>query len=76
MPRDHPFHRLTAQEDPSQHTDLLERFLLVPRVIPLTYPALAHPDLHGDNIFVEPTGPPLITGILDRQSAEIKPLFL
>jgi len=80
-PHDHLFHRLAAQEDHSQHIHLLKRFLLlIPHVVPsdhsLTYPALVHPDLHGDNILVEPDGPPTITGIIDWQSTEIKPLFL
>ncbi|KAL3473948.1 phosphotransferase enzyme family protein [Aspergillus californicus] len=39
-------------------------------------PVLWHPDLHGDNIFVDPKDPTQITGIIDWQAAHIAPLFL
>ena len=38
-------------------------------------PYLWHNDLHSDNIFVDPDNPDKITGIIDRQSCHISPLF-
>lgn len=35
-----------------------------------------HPDLHSENIFVDPNEPGRITGIIDWQAVHLKPLFL
>ncbi|KAL6704927.1 hypothetical protein ACN47E_007472 [Coniothyrium glycines] len=35
-----------------------------------------HSDLHGANIFVDPTQPTKITGIIDWQSSQIAPLYV
>ncbi|KAM5454159.1 hypothetical protein McanCB49686_004467 [Microsporum canis] len=37
---------------------------------------LWHPDLHTDNIFVDPRDPTKITGVIDWQAVHIAPLFL
>jgi hypothetical protein len=42
----------------------------------LTKPALWHPDLHADNIFVDPNEPTEIVSIIDWQAVNISPLFL
>lgn len=39
-------------------------------------PVLWHPDLHADNIFVDPEDQKKITGIIDWQAAHIAPMFL
>ncbi|EFE36904.1 uncharacterized protein ARB_04431 [Trichophyton benhamiae CBS 112371] len=38
-------------------------------------PYLWHDDLHDDNIFVDPSNPEEITGIIDWQSCHISPLY-
>ncbi|GAB7354927.1 hypothetical protein MBLNU459_g5551t2 [Dothideomycetes sp. NU459] len=38
-------------------------------------PTLLHPDLHMSNIFVDPSDPTKITGIIDWQSTSIEPAF-
>ncbi|KAJ5375106.1 Aminoglycoside phosphotransferase [Penicillium concentricum] len=38
--------------------------------------ALWHPDLHGDNIFVDPDQPTGILSIIDWQAVNLSPLFL
>lgn len=50
---------------------------LAPKDTPVTnqYPCLWHNDLHDDNIFTDPYNPERITGIIDRQSCHISPLF-
>ncbi|CAI7631491.1 unnamed protein product [Penicillium glandicola] len=39
-------------------------------------PALWHPDLHGDNIFLSPNQPTEILSIIDWQAMNLSPLFL
>lgn len=39
-------------------------------------PSIAHPDIHRENIFVNPDNPSEITAILDWSSAEITPLVV
>jgi hypothetical protein len=42
----------------------------------LSKPTLWHPDLHSDNIFVDPSQPTKILNIIDWQAVNISPLFL
>ncbi|RJE21579.1 Phosphotransferase enzyme family [Aspergillus sclerotialis] len=42
----------------------------------LSKPALWHPDLHADNIFVDPDRPTEILSIIDWQAVNLSPLFL
>lgn len=49
---------------------------LSPEVKEISKPALWHPDLHGDNIFVNPDRPTEILSILDWQAVNLSPLFL
>jgi hypothetical protein len=51
------------------------RFLL-PEDKEVSKPALWHPDLHGDNIFVNPDQPMQILSIIDWQAVNLSPLFL
>lgn len=39
-------------------------------------PVLWHPDLHTDNIFVDPEEPTRITGVIDWQAVHAAPIFL
>ncbi|THX69793.1 hypothetical protein D6D08_05922 [Aureobasidium pullulans] len=39
-------------------------------------PVLLHPDFHTRNIFVNPSNPTQVTGIIDWQSAAIEPAFV
>jgi hypothetical protein len=48
---------------------------LIPTDTAITSPRLWHNDLHDDNIFVDPSNPETITGIIDWQSSHISPLF-
>jgi hypothetical protein len=48
---------------------------ILPRNKTTCDPYLWHDDLHGDNIFVDPTNPGKITTIIDWQSCHISPLF-
>ena len=50
--------------------------LLTPKDTALTKPAFWHPDLHADNIFVDPNDPTEIVSIIDWQAVNISPLFL
>jgi len=50
--------------------------LLTPRDTAFTKPALWHPDLHADNIFVDPNDPTEIVSIIDWQAVNVSPLFL
>ncbi|KAG9002364.1 Phosphotransferase enzyme [Tulasnella sp. JGI-2019a] len=77
----HPFRRLDCQEDPEAHISLLRRFRLmlkhlVPSDATLAVPVMSHQDLHPRNIFVQETGLPNITCILDWQDVALKPLFM
>jgi hypothetical protein len=49
---------------------------IMPKDVNLSKPALWHPDLHGDNIFVDPSQPTKILNIIDWQAVNISPLFL
>ncbi|RDW64359.1 uncharacterized protein DSM5745_09770 [Aspergillus mulundensis] len=73
--------------DESQSADeyqsLLERVnMILPtlshdeRVLDFSEPVLWHTDLHLGNIFVSPSEPSTIEGIIDWQSAQSAPLFL
>ncbi|KAJ5086507.1 phosphotransferase enzyme family protein [Penicillium alfredii] len=52
---------------------LLRFFLPLDRSISSSY--LWHPDLHAENIFVNPERPAEVLGIIDWQSSELLPLF-
>lgn len=62
------------------HVQLLDQFLKVlPHILPpaeTLRPVLLHHDLHSDNIFVDSTDPPRITGIIDWQAVYTAPLFM
>lgn len=51
----------------------------VPHFIPvelaLSKPCIWHPDLHAENIFVDPSNPTKITSIIDWQSTQVAPMF-
>lgn len=49
---------------------------LSPKSEGLSKPVLWHPDLHGDNIFVNPERPTEILSIIDWQAVNLSPLFL
>lgn len=49
---------------------------LLPKIKASHNPVLWHPDLHRDNIFVDPEEQTKIIGIIDRQAAHIAPMFL
>lgn len=49
---------------------------LSPKDKEISKPALWHPDLHGDNIFVNPDQPTEIISIIDWQAVNLSPLFL
>lgn len=48
---------------------------LLPVDRPIASSCLWHPDLHQENIFVNPENPSEIVAIIDWQSAELAPLF-
>ncbi|KAI9725786.1 MAG: Phosphotransferase enzyme [Cirrosporium novae-zelandiae] len=68
-------------ESPDEYLSLLERYLrLTPYLVPTSaknshLKTLSHPDLHLDNIFVDPVTKK-ITAIIDWQSTAIKDIFL
>ncbi|KAJ6186450.1 hypothetical protein N7519_007751, partial [Penicillium mononematosum] len=49
---------------------------LSPKDKEISKPVLWHPDLHGDNIFVNPDQPTQILSIIDWQAVNLSPLFL
>ncbi|KAH9868328.1 hypothetical protein J1614_007400 [Plenodomus biglobosus] len=49
---------------------------ILPKDTKLSKPTLWHPDLHTDNIFVDPSQPTKIVNIIDWQAVNISPLFL
>ncbi|KAJ8113860.1 hypothetical protein OPT61_g4116 [Boeremia exigua] len=49
---------------------------ILPNNINLSKPTLWHPDLHTDNIFVDPSEPTRILTIIDWQADNVSPLFL
>lgn len=73
------FHRsLDSPETPSQYIDILEKYItLSPYLVSRTESpnTLSHPDLHLDNIFVDPITF-RITSIIDWQQAHISPISL
>ncbi|CDM36459.1 hypothetical protein DTO013E5_6890 [Penicillium roqueforti] len=61
--------------------ETLQNFLkiakfLSPKDKEISKPVLWHPDLHGDNIFVNPDQPTEIISIIDWQAVNLSPLFL
>ncbi|KAF2124066.1 hypothetical protein P153DRAFT_412352 [Dothidotthia symphoricarpi CBS 119687] len=75
-PRTNPYQSLEALETPGEYISLLERYLqLVPHLSPgPSRTSLSHPDLHLDNIFVDPDTKQ-ITCIIDWQSVSVSGLF-
>jgi hypothetical protein len=80
-PRINPARSLKEPELPDEMLDLLDRYLrLAPAMVPAQSPddthssTLWHPDLHLDNVFVDPESK-RITCIIDWQSAAVLPLF-
>jgi hypothetical protein len=76
-PRINPYRSLDVPESPDEYISLLERYLpLVPLLSPAPSPtSLSHPDLHLDNIFVNPDTKQ-ISCIIDWQSASVsEPCF-
>lgn len=72
---------LTEPESPDEMLDLLDLYLrLAPVMVPpqssddTHSPTLWHPDLHLDNVFVDPESKQ-ITRVVDWQSAAVLPLF-
>ncbi|KAL8650303.1 MAG: hypothetical protein Q9210_003899 [Variospora velana] len=72
---------LTEPESPDEMLDLLDRYLqLAPVMVPpqssddTHSPTLWHPNLHLDNVFVNPESKQ-ITRVIDFQSAALLPLF-
>ncbi|KAK3365341.1 hypothetical protein B0T24DRAFT_537194 [Lasiosphaeria ovina] len=53
---------------------LLSRVLLTGNPL-LVAPRLWHDDLHGENIFVDPSNPTRITAVIDWQGCQVSPLF-
>src|SRR5947207_12517288 len=76
------YHRSSTEPElPEEVLDLLDRYLqLTPTIVPplgtddTHSPTLWHPDLHLDNIFVDPESKQ-ITRIIDWQSAAVMPFF-
>ena len=73
------FHRSMEQpETREEYISLLRRYLrIIPHLIPNAKEriTLSHPDLHLDNIFIDPDTN-IITSIIDWQSAALYPLSL
>jgi hypothetical protein len=71
------YRSISTPEHPDEYISLIERYLqLVPDLLPdLSRTTLSHPDLHLDNIFVDPDTKK-ITCIIDWQSASVsEPVF-
>lgn len=75
-PRINLYRPLEAPDSPDDYISLLERYLqIVPHLSPSASPTLlSHPDLHLDNIFVDPDTKQ-ITCIIDWQSASVSEPF-
>ncbi len=80
-PRKPSYHATEDPELPESFISLLEQYLeiashLVPRAATADVhsPTLWHPDLHRDNLFVDPDTNE-ITCIIDWQPAVVAPLF-
>ncbi|EGD94273.1 hypothetical protein TESG_01794 [Trichophyton tonsurans CBS 112818] len=69
------------QPDRSKKLSAVEWYLqIVDALIPtesgsITTPCLWHDDLHDENIFVDPSNPSKVTGIIDWQSVNLLPLL-
>ena len=76
-PRINAYRSIETPESPADYILLLERYLqLVPHLSPGPFrTSLSHPDLHLDNIFVDPDTKK-ITCIIDWQSASVSEPFL
>lgn len=76
-PRINPYRSIETPESPDEYISLLKRYLqLVPYLSPGQFrTSLSHPDLHLDNIFVDPETEK-ITCIIDWQSASVSEPFL
>lgn len=76
-PRINVYRSTEASESPGDYISLLDRFLqLAPYLSPGPFrTSLSHPDLHLDNIFVDPDTEKMI-GIIDWQSASVSEPFL
>lgn len=69
------------QPSKKSKTETLHNYIKVaPFLLPenkaLSKPVLWHPDLHADNIFVDPNQPTEILTIIDWQAVNLSPLFL
>ncbi|KAJ5194064.1 Aminoglycoside phosphotransferase [Penicillium cf. griseofulvum] len=69
------------QPNAQRKQETLQNFLKVskflsPKDTEISKPVLWHPDLHGDNIFVNPDQPTEILSIIDWQAVNLSPLFL
>ncbi|KLO07313.1 hypothetical protein SCHPADRAFT_984297 [Schizopora paradoxa] len=76
---DDPTYRSAVDNDPKNHIEVLEQCLKVmPHLTPINYswPAIWHPDLRGENIFVTKDAPHTISGIINWKFAGIGPFFL
>ncbi|RAL06576.1 uncharacterized protein BO97DRAFT_474195 [Aspergillus homomorphus CBS 101889] len=80
-PRINPYRSIDKPESPEEYRSLLERYL---RISPYLIPGpetgeplntLSHPDLHLDNIFIDPDTNQ-ITSIIDWQLAAVAPICL
>ncbi|RDL38309.1 uncharacterized protein BP5553_02649 [Venustampulla echinocandica] len=77
VPRTNPYYPTDQAQSPESYVSLLDRYLqLIPYMAPAPAPTtLSHPDLHQDNIFVDPDTEE-ITCIIDWQSASVsEPYF-
>lgn len=83
FPRQQGLFNGPGQYQPSRDskTDTLRSYIkvapfLLPKDRALSQPVLWHSDLHGDNIFVNPSHPTEILNIVDWQAVNLSPLFL
>lgn len=77
VPQSNPYNPTDEAQSPEGYVSLLDRYLqLIPYMAPLPTPTtLSHPDLHMDNIFVDPDTME-ITCIIDWQSTLVsEPYF-
>lgn len=76
-------HNCDESQSIDDYKSLLEKASMIlpilsqdPRVTDVSDSVLWHPDLHLGNIFVSPTDPGKIEGIIDWQSSQACPLFI
>ncbi|OOQ88632.1 hypothetical protein PEBR_12954 [Penicillium brasilianum] len=76
-------HKFDESQSIDEYKSLLEKANMAlpilshdPRVTGASDPIVWHTDLHLGNIFVLPTEPSIIEGIIDWQSSQIGPLFV